>query len=250
MVRIEAMREIGGFDTGIRFVEDWDCWLRIARKWKTWMVPEPLSYYRLNSQGQRNHAPFPAQVDAVHANILRVLEQAFGSWPAEQGDPAPVRARAHAREYLRHALVLSAVGRQGEGRSAWEKAIAGDADIAADATTVKSAIIACATGYALGLSAAERANQAMHVLANILSDLPQPVRFLHDEHTKVEAALLAELAFLAAQHGDAAETRLLAWRCLARDISWARNVGLVRLITTGGRAHWPIPVQEHMARFS
>jgi hypothetical protein len=250
MVRTAALRAEGGFNTAIDFVDDWDCWLRLARRWQIWMVPEPLSYYRISSQGYRNHAPLPAKADAVHANVLRVLEEVFATWPATEGDPGPIQARAYAREYLRHGLVLYAVGRQAEGRATWEQAIARDAGIAANPTTVKPATIACATGYALGLSAAERAKQATRVLANILSDLPQPVRFLHDQRAKVEAALLAELAFLAAQHGDAAETRSLAWRCLARDVSWARNVGLVKLITTGGRAHWPIPVQEHLARFS
>lgn len=249
MVRAEAIREIGGFDTGIRFVEDWDCWLRIARNWGIWMVPEPLSYYRINSQGQRNHAPLPAHADTVNENVMKVLERVFVDWPVAQVNPAPIRARAYTREYLRHAMVLYAVGRQDEGRSAWEQAIASDAGTAADPVTTKNVIITCVMGYAMGLSTAEREKQATCILANILSDVPCEVRYLLDQRIKMEAALLAELAFWSAQQGEVSEARRLAWRCLTRDFSWARNVGLVKLIATGGQEHWPIPVQEHMMRF-
>jgi glycosyltransferase involved in cell wall biosynthesis len=249
MVRTQALQDIGGFNTAIRFVEDWDCWLRLARQWKLWMVPEALSYYRLNSQGQRNHAPTPAQADAVHANILRVLEQAFASWPAERGSPAEHQPRAYAREYLRHALVLYAIGRQAEGKSTWEQAIQQDYLIAASPDAVRPAVINCLAGYVIGAPSAKRMTLGREYVTNVLSDLPPPVRYLQDEQAELEAALLAELAFLAAQWGDAPEARRLALRCLARDPGWARNVGLIKLIADGGRSHWPIPVQEHKARF-
>lgn len=249
MVRISALRAIGGFNADIDFVDDWDCWLRLAREWKIWLIPEPLSYYRINSQGYRNHAPRPAQADAVHANALRVLKQAFADWPRTEGDPRPTEARAYAREYLRHALVLYAIGRSAEGRMAWETAISRDASLAADPATVRAAIVACATGYALGLSTSQRMQQATAVLNNILSDLPEQTRFLLDQRVQLAAELLAELSFLAAQEGDPSGARWLGWQCLTRDASWARNIGLLKLILTGGRNYWPVPVQQHMARF-
>jgi glycosyltransferase involved in cell wall biosynthesis len=250
MVRTSALRAEGGFDTAIEFVDDWDCWLRLARRWQIWMIPAPLSYYRINSQGYRNHAPLPAKAGAVHANVQRVLERAFADWPAAAGDPIPAQARAYAHEYLRHALVLYAIGRCAEGRAAWEQAIASDAGYAADPATIKTAMLMCATGYAMGLSSEARSKQATGALSNILSDLPAPVRFLREQRADMEAALLAELAFLAAQQGDAAGARSFGLQCLVRDASWARNIGLLKLMLTGGRAQWPTPVQQHMTRFS
>jgi glycosyltransferase involved in cell wall biosynthesis len=250
IVRTQALRDIGGFNSTVEFVDDWDCWLRLGRQWQIWMVPEPLSYYRLNSQGFRNHAPLPAQADRVHANILRVLRQTFESWPDGHGDPSQIRARAYAREYLRHALVLYAHGRQADGRSAWEKAIRFSPQIATNPALVTSALINCATGYALGVPAAQRAILGERILEGILSDLPEEMSFLEGQRGKLEATLLAEMAFLAAQQGDVSETRALAWQCLARDPAWARNIGLLKLIADGGRRHWPEPVQDHMARFS
>lgn len=249
VVRTQALRDIGGFDTTIWF-DDWDCWLRMARQWQIWMVLEPLSYYRLNSQGFRNHAPLPEKADRVHADVLRVFQQTFGNWPKRYGDPLPVQARAYAREYLRHAMVLYAIDRKTDGKSAWESAIQRDPDIATDSTLVISTITNCATGYALGVPATQRAPLAQHILANILSDLPESMRHLRDQRVKLEGILFAEMAFLAAQHGDVSETRALAWQCLARDPALVRNVGLLKLIADGGRRHWPEPVQEHMARFS
>ena len=249
MVRTAALRNIGGFDTQI-YHDDWDCWVRLARDWRIWMIDEPLAYYRINSQGYRNHAPLPARADSIHQSMLQVSERAYSYLTDEQDDVEPIRARARAREYLRHALVLYAIERQTEGREAWEQAIACDADITTDSEIVNTSIIDCATGYAMGFCGREREREANRILASILSDLPHAMRSMQDQHAQVEARLLAELAFLAAQQGEAAEARTLAWRCLTRDHTWVRNIGLMKLLVTGGREHSPVPVQEHVVRLS
>jgi len=115
---------------------------------------------------------------------------------------------------------------------------------------VQTATIACATGYAMSVSQKERTERALKILADILSNLPPPLKSLHDHHAKLQAALLAELTFLAAQQGNVGDTRTLAMRCFAKDISWALNLGMVKLLLNGGRPFWPIPVQQHMARHS
>jgi len=249
MVRTSALRDIGGFDTQI-YHDDWDCWVRLARDWQIWMIPEPLAYYRINSRGYRNHAPLPARADSIHRSMLEISERACQHWPDGQADWGSIRARARAREYLRHALVLFAVDRQADGQAAWERAITYDASITTDAAIVKQAVIDCATGYAMVHAGTARAGEAKRVLNNILPNLPQPVRALTAQRAQMEAALLAELAFLAAQQGEATEARTLAWRCLTRDLTWMRNVGLMKLLLTGGKAYWPVPVQEHIAGLS
>jgi cellulose synthase/poly-beta-1,6-N-acetylglucosamine synthase-like glycosyltransferase len=43
MVRRSALLAEGGFDEGLRACEDWDMWIRLARKYKFAVVPEPVT---------------------------------------------------------------------------------------------------------------------------------------------------------------------------------------------------------------
>ena len=79
MVRTNALRDIGGFDTSV-YHDDWDCWVRLAYHWRLWDDPRAVAYDPINSQGYRNHAPLPERADAVHKSMLTVSERAFEGW--------------------------------------------------------------------------------------------------------------------------------------------------------------------------
>jgi hypothetical protein len=49
MVRSAALAEVGGFDTTLRRTEDWDLWLRLARRGRPAWVNEPLVAYRFHA---------------------------------------------------------------------------------------------------------------------------------------------------------------------------------------------------------
>ncbi len=40
-LRVAAFKEEGGFDPRLRYVVDWDCWLRLSRKWRTAWLARP-----------------------------------------------------------------------------------------------------------------------------------------------------------------------------------------------------------------
>jgi glycosyltransferase involved in cell wall biosynthesis len=48
MIRTDLFRQVGGFDTGLRHLADWDLWLRLAREGLPACVPLPLVAYRLH----------------------------------------------------------------------------------------------------------------------------------------------------------------------------------------------------------
>jgi glycosyltransferase involved in cell wall biosynthesis len=48
--RTDMFREIGGFDPQITWGEDWEIWLRLARKWEVAYIPSPSALYRIHSQ--------------------------------------------------------------------------------------------------------------------------------------------------------------------------------------------------------
>ena len=52
MIRHDVMRAVGGFDTTYRQTEDWDMWLRLARKGEFQFINRVLLHYRRHSNNQ------------------------------------------------------------------------------------------------------------------------------------------------------------------------------------------------------
>jgi glycosyltransferase involved in cell wall biosynthesis len=48
LVRARALARVGGFDTGLHILADWEMWLRLAREGPPALVPRPLVGYRVH----------------------------------------------------------------------------------------------------------------------------------------------------------------------------------------------------------
>jgi len=48
LVKREAVHKVGGFDTTLKYIEDYDLFLRIASQYKVSCIPEPLTQYRIH----------------------------------------------------------------------------------------------------------------------------------------------------------------------------------------------------------
>ncbi|HWL42413.1 MAG TPA: trifunctional glycosyltransferase/class I SAM-dependent methyltransferase/polysaccharide deacetylase [Ilumatobacter sp.] len=58
LCRRSLIEEVGGFDTGLAYGEDWDLWQRLARRGvRHHFIPETLVYYRLNAGSASNRDP-------------------------------------------------------------------------------------------------------------------------------------------------------------------------------------------------
>ena len=68
LARADDARAIGGFDTGLRFVEDQDFWVRLARRGEPVHVPELVCVYRIHPENR--HAPTLARLDAERVTAL------------------------------------------------------------------------------------------------------------------------------------------------------------------------------------
>jgi glycosyltransferase involved in cell wall biosynthesis len=51
MMRLSAIKEIGGYDEKVRYAQDYDLWLRVMRKYKVANIPEFLFLWRKTSGG-------------------------------------------------------------------------------------------------------------------------------------------------------------------------------------------------------
>nr|WP_249139569.1 glycosyltransferase [Bradyrhizobium japonicum] len=56
LARAEAFRAIGGFDTSLKYCEDWHCWCRLAAIGEFEFAPELLLDYRLHTANTMNAA--------------------------------------------------------------------------------------------------------------------------------------------------------------------------------------------------
>lgn len=52
--RTSAVREIGGFDVRVPWADDWEVWLRLARRWEVAYVDGPAALYRIHQQSTTN----------------------------------------------------------------------------------------------------------------------------------------------------------------------------------------------------
>lgn len=75
LIKMQAFREVGGFDETLTAVEDWDMWLRLAACYQFVAVPSPQVLYRVTS----NSMSF--NVWGMEAASLQIIEKAFASAP-------------------------------------------------------------------------------------------------------------------------------------------------------------------------
>jgi len=75
LIKMQAFREVGGFDETLTAVEDWDMWLRLAERYQFVAVPSPQVLYRVTS----NSMSF--NVWGMESASLRIIEKAFANAP-------------------------------------------------------------------------------------------------------------------------------------------------------------------------
>ena len=72
LMRTKAIKEVGGFDSDLPWVEDWDLWLSFAERGLFGrLLPEPLIYYRQHKTSGRN----AAAMELRHATVRRIMRK-------------------------------------------------------------------------------------------------------------------------------------------------------------------------------
>jgi hypothetical protein len=79
MLRTDAVREVGGFDPELPYSEDWDLWLRMARRWRFSKLKGRFALYRqLPSQGSRKFREIDYRT--------QLIERAVATWGISSPD--------------------------------------------------------------------------------------------------------------------------------------------------------------------
>ncbi|CAC5346041.1 MULTISPECIES: glycosyltransferase [Planktothrix] len=112
LIRRQALVEVGNFNPDFTPAEDWDMWLRLAKKYQFITIPRPQILYRQSSQ-------------SASANVLRlataskkVVEQAFSKVP-DSLKPLKKRSLANIYKYLTFKAIEDSPSRQNAGIAAY-----------------------------------------------------------------------------------------------------------------------------------
>lgn len=79
MVRRAVLDQLGGFDTSLRSVQDWELWLRIAAVYPFVLVPKAQIRYRIMPGSNSSN------LSRQERNLRRVLEMALARSPERLG---------------------------------------------------------------------------------------------------------------------------------------------------------------------
>lgn len=110
IVRKELLQRVGGFDTGLRHMADWDLWIRLGQAARPAVVDAPLVAYLLHvSNASADSADIPSE--------MKILEERY----------ATLRERGRVdRAYVYRWIAWNALrsGRRGKAVSAYARAVA------------------------------------------------------------------------------------------------------------------------------
>lgn len=90
-----VLEDVGDFDVGMSHAEDYDLWLRIAKKYNVYSVDEPLVLYR--EHGDK----LSANLDKIESSALRVVSRMLQE--ASEADAEVISARVFNRIYKHRA---------------------------------------------------------------------------------------------------------------------------------------------------
>ncbi|MEM6252382.1 MAG: glycosyltransferase [Cyanobacteria bacterium P01_D01_bin.156] len=95
LIRSSVFKTVGNFNEKVKYVEDWEMWLRIAAKYDFVCVPKPQVFYRIYP------GSMSCNVAQAEKHLMHVMEQALALHP----DIGPVvRKKAYADRYRYLAL--------------------------------------------------------------------------------------------------------------------------------------------------
>ena len=100
VLRAEALRAVGGFDPSFRYAVDWECWLRLARRFPIAWIARPTVDVRWHPESETHR--FRRGTEDLD-EVARLLDQIHSQDAALL--PEPLRSRSKADAFLARALL-------------------------------------------------------------------------------------------------------------------------------------------------
>ena len=223
LVRRAWLDKAGLFDETMRYVEDWDLWLRLASmSCRMQWLKEPVYLYRM-------HASSMVRQAVMMKNGMIAMFDKFFARPDLPHEAAVLRGKAYGHAYLNAAARAMAGGDGVEGKACLAAAFENDPSLL-DGNP--PAAIDTLASFALTPLCPD-ARQFMALLAD---SLPAPLA--HWPQRRVFGALYAVQAFEKAAHQQPGALGY-AVKAIWNDPAWLRNRGLLKLAFASLRPQRP-----------
>jgi glycosyltransferase involved in cell wall biosynthesis len=229
LIRSSALQKIGGFDSNIRFGEDWDLWIRLRTLGEFLFIPEPLAFIRVHSNTQC-HLPRPEHIARKLSDHVLLLEKAFSNYTGADHDV--LRGESLGRQYAEAGFSSYAWGRWEQGTSWIKKALELDFPTWSNEQRIWDMLLR----HRMAVLEVEE-----HLTLERLRDyvqtaqhhLPKSIRLSQERRRELLGQLCAESGYRAYLAGDKIRARRFMWAALKEDKQLWLNRGLLyRLINT------------------
>ncbi|MCC7354412.1 MAG: glycosyltransferase [Anaerolineae bacterium] len=217
LVRQEWLDKVGLFDETMRYVEDWDLWLRLSYAGcrMDWL-PQMVCRYRIHGNTMTRN------VQLMKAGMLAMFDK-FYAQPDLPAEVLALRDAVYANVYLNTAARAYAAGDVEEGKECVARATALDPSLLqGDPPRVLGSL----TSFAL----TPLVNDAETFMDMLVSNLPEGAGLPRYSKRKARGLLHAVNAF---EHSRRDERRVAARHALSallHDPGWLRNRGLLSLV--------------------
>jgi glycosyltransferase involved in cell wall biosynthesis len=122
-IRVSAHRDAGGFDPSLRYVVDWDFWLRVSRSWKLAWLAKPTVEIRWHSASETHRFKSgTADLDETARILAQLVERDWRDRPDVTAMQRMADARL-GRAFLNRACDALQTGRAELAREALHRAI-------------------------------------------------------------------------------------------------------------------------------
>jgi glycosyltransferase involved in cell wall biosynthesis len=214
LVRREWLDKAGLFDENMRYIEDWDLWLRMSHLGcqMDWLK-EPVCSYRIHGGNMVRHAVL------MKNGMITMLDKLYADNDLPPGILA-LRGPAYGNIYLNAAARAFSASADNEGKDCLDNAFKHDLSLL---NGNPPRFLSSLASFALS----PLCNDADTFMYRLIGNLPESAGTLNWSKRKALSLLRATAAFDHYQHGEHKQAARKALSALALDPSWLRNRGLI-----------------------
>jgi len=217
LVKRDWLIKVGMFDTSLRYVEDWDLWLRLAyagcpMRWQPGQVC--LRTVHVDSK-IRN-------IGAMNEGLFQMLENFFAQ-PNLPDSIKQQRQQVYARAHVDSMVRAFGAGVRSEGESHLANAVhQNPALLEGDPPAVLHALASTALTHLV--------NNREQYIADVCRSLPKVAPQIACTPRQFKAMIQAVEAFETVAQGRRQQARIKAAQALFADPAWVRNRGLLSIL--------------------
>ncbi len=222
-VRKAVLDDVGPLDPSLQGNDDWELWLRIARKYVFVGIPDVVALYRVHSGG------LSANIEHMLRDQIKAIARHFGP---EQGDPStwpPTRCRAYGCAYRTAAFGHIQSNQVEQGYRQLQHAFRLCPELVEDLHTFYELALGNqprgSRGEVEGLNIAGKGAELLHWLDGLFADAATPLRARRS--AAYGNAYLA-LTMLSDQAGNWRQARRYLWNALRVHPALLRQPGVAR----------------------